>query len=133
MTKINSKKLKPYIQINRQQRSLNYCLSHKEYEEDGDWLAECPELQLIVAGKTKLDAYDTLVEMITTTLVAAIETDTIGEHLKALGFGEIELPVPTMNIYSIRKRIAQDTIPLNSAGSSITLPPLNQYPVKISC
>lgn len=132
MVKIKSKKLRPYIEINRQQRSLNYCLSHKEYQEDGDWLAECPELQLIVAGKTKLKAYDALVELVVTTLVVAIETDTISEHLEALGFGEIELPVPTMRIYSIRKQIAQDTIPLISSGSSITLPPLNQFPVEVS-
>ncbi len=132
MVKIKSKKLRPYIQINSQLRSLNYCLSHKEYQEDGDWLAECPELQLIVAGKTKLKAYDSLIELIATTLVVAIETGTIGEHLKALGFGEVELPVPTMNIYSIRQPIAQDTIPLISSGSSITLPPLNQYLVDVS-
>ena len=127
-----SKKSRTYIYINRKQRSLNVCLSLKEYEEDGDWLAECPELQIIAPGKTKLSAYNTLVELILTTLIVAIETDLIDEHLKALGFGEIELPVPSLEIYSSKKRIAHDTIPL-SLDSPITLPTLTKHAVEAFC
>ena len=131
MANTKSRKSRSYISVNRQQRSLDYSLSYREFQEDGDWLAECPELQITVAGKTKRKAYETLVELIVTTLVAAIATDTITEHLIALGFEVIELPVSTLDIYGTRKRIDQDTIPLNP-DYPITLPPLNQDLIQIS-
>ncbi len=125
MAKMKSKKAPIYIRFDRQQRILDLLLSLREFFEDGEYLAECPELQLIGQGKSKRSAYDTLVEMILTTLIVAIETDTITEHLKALGFKKIDLPVPSIEIFNTTRKTASDTIPL-IINSPLSIAPAQQ-------
>ncbi|HEX9745353.1 MAG TPA: hypothetical protein VGB30_07990 [bacterium] len=105
-------KANPYIYINYKLRQLELSLSYREYEEEGERLAECSEMQIIAPGKTKRKAYDTLVEMVVTTLIVAIETNSLKDHLKALDFRMVNVPVPSVEIYESKKRVASDTIPL---------------------
>ena len=99
--------------VNRKQRILTVHVSYRDFEEDGWFFAECPELQLMEQGKSKREAFDNLADMVISTLVIAIGTDFIDQLLHDLGFKKMDLPFPGINVFDQKIRQKSDAIPLN--------------------
>jgi hypothetical protein len=93
------KSLGSYILIYPQARTIEVHLSYRSFEKDNLHFAECPELELIDQGKSTKEAVKNLQNMISITLVSAIETGILDEMLTNLGFKRAKVPVPSIEIY----------------------------------
>ena len=88
-----------YIFIDTRNRIIEAQLSCV-FSKEGKWhFAECPELDLIDQGRTMRDAVENLTQMISETLVAAIENGKMTDMMQALGFEEVK-PVPEKTFFS---------------------------------
>jgi predicted RNase H-like HicB family nuclease len=96
---------------------LDFCVSYRDFKENGHYVVECPELRLMDQGKTKSEAYDNLAQNILATLIIAIETGNLGAHLTALGFKEKKIPLPEAEIFDIAHSDDPDLIPLSLKAS----------------
>lgn len=88
-----------YIVIYPQARTIEVRLSYRNFKKDGLHFAECPELELIDQGNSTKEAVKNLRNMISITLVSAIETGVLDEMLTNYGFKRIKVPVPSIEIY----------------------------------
>ena len=75
-----------YILMNFEEHALTLYFSYKIHEEDGKYVAECPQLQCMDQGDTRIDAIDNLKLMIRDIIDYAVESQRLDEILRDLKF-----------------------------------------------
>jgi predicted RNase H-like HicB family nuclease len=75
-----------YILMNFEEQAITLYFSYKIHEEDGKFFAECPQLQCMDQGDTRIDAINNLKLMIRDIIDYAVEGKSLDEMLTDLKF-----------------------------------------------
>ncbi len=101
-----------YIYVDWKIHYIEASLSYEEWQEDGCWVARCPELQLSDYGETKKEAVNNLSDMILSVLVSATEKGNLDAMLKKVGFKSRKVPAPKRKYYNQTIELTDNIYPL---------------------
>jgi len=101
-----------YIFVDRIHHEIHARVSCKTSSK-GKWhFAECPELDLMDQGLSKIEAIENLKNMVGAVLSESVETENLDGMLRELGFKISKMPVPNLEIFQMSNEPFRNMFPL---------------------